>query len=319
MTQLTEQEIAQRADMALADLTAGGAVLDVEHQNTFFRKVIDAPTIFRDVRSVQMSAPEMKVPKIGFGSRVLRVAPGAGSGGFTDATAGGGNSRFLATADRTRPDFSNVTMQTTEYMAEIHLHDELIEDNIERGDLVDTIMALLAERVATDLEELLISGDTASGDSYLATQDGVLKLASSNVVDAASAPVSASLFNNMKKAMPTRYRRNLPAMRYYVSMDRESDYRLAVSSRGTDLGDAILTGTQALPVFGVPMKGVALMPAGNALLVNPNNILFGIQRNIRIERERVARARTWVIVMTMRVAIQIEEEPAVVKLTNLGS
>jgi HK97 family phage major capsid protein len=312
---MSTQEAIRRADLALADLTAGGGVLDPEHQDNFFQKVIDAPTIFREVRSVQMNASEMKIPKIGFGSRVLRVAPNTGTGGAQDD---GSNTRHLLAAQRSKPDFGLVTLATSEFIAEVHLHDDLLEDNIEQEGLIDTIMSLLAERVALDLEELLISGDTASPDPYLAAQDGILKLLTSNVVDAAAAPVSAAVFNSMKKGMPTKYRRNAGALRFYTSMDQESDYRLAVSARGTDLGDAILTGNNPLPVLGIPMRGVALMPEANGVLINPQNIIFGIQRNIRIERERDIRARSWIIVLTMRVAIQLEEEEAAVKLINLG-
>ncbi len=316
---MSNEELMRKADLALADLTAGGGVLDPEHQNRFFQKVIDAPTIFREVRSVQMNAPEMKIPKIGFGSRVLRAATQAG--GFNDGAdiaANGVNDRYLLEADRTKPDFEQVNMQTSEFIAEIHLHDDLLEDNIEQDDLVDTIMSLLAERVALDLEELVISGDTGSGDAYLASQDGLLQLLSTNVVDASAAPISVGVFNNMKKAMPTRYRRNQNALRFYTSMNVEADYRVAVASRGTDLGDAILTGNNPLPVLGVPLRGVALMPEANGVLMNPQNMIFGIQRNIRIERERDIRARSWIIVLTMRVALQVEEEEAAVKLINLG-
>lgn len=310
-------ELAKRVDLALTDLTSGGGVLDPEHQDRFFQMVIDAPTIFREVRNIQMGAPEMKIPKIGFGSRVLRAAPNTGTGGWQDD---GTNTRYLDKDDRVKPDFGLVELATSEFIAEIHLHDDLLEDNIEKDTLVDTIMALLAERVALDLEELLISGDTAlvGSDAYLGSQNGILKLLTSNVVDASSAPISPAIFNAMKKGMPTRYRRNQAALRFYTSMDVESDYRLAVASRGTDLGDAILTGNAPLPVLGIPMKGVALMPEANGLLINPQNVIFGVQRNIRIERERDIRARSWIIVLTMRVAIEIEEEEAAVKLTNLG-
>lgn len=308
----------QRADLALADLTANGGILDDDHQDTFFRRVIDTPTLFRESRNVQMTAPTMRVPKIGFGSRVLRVAPT--NSGASGAADDGSNSRHLAAADRAAPQFEQVEMSTTEYIAEVHITDDLLEDNIERDQMADTIVTLLAERVALDLEELLIQGDTAIGpsDPYLDSKDGVLKLATSNVVDAAGAPVSINIFNNLKKAMPTRYRRNLNALRYYTSMNVESDYRVQVAARGTDLGDATLTGNRPIPVLGIPLRGLALMPETNGLLINPQNILFGIQRNVRIERDRDIRARAWVIVVTMRIAIQLEEEEAVVKLTNLG-
>lgn len=314
-------EIAQRADLALADLTANGGVLDPEHQNTFFRKIIDEPTLIRQVRQQQMNAPEMKIPKIGFGSRVLRPAPNTGSGGFNDANV---NSRYLAAALRAKPDFDQVTLSTTEYIAEIHLHDDLLEDNIEREAMADTIMTLLAERVALDLEELVIMGDTGMSagldpDGYLRTLDGVLKMSDANVVDATNAPISVNVYNDMKKSMPTRFRRNLSTLRYLNSMDVESDYRVQVASRGTALGDAILTGSAPLPVLGTPLQGVALMPEAQGLLIDPKNVIFGIQRNVRIERQRDIRARSWIIVLTMRLGFALEEKDAIVKLTNLGS
>jgi len=306
----------QRADLALADLTANGGVLDPEHQNTFFQNIIDEPTLINQVRQQPMNAPEMKIPKIGFGSRVLRPAPNTGSGGAQDD---GSNTRHLDAVDRAVPDFGQVNLSTTEYIAEIHLHDDLLEDNIERDQMADTIMTLLAERVALDLEELLIAGDTASSDAYLATLDGVLKMVNTNVVDATGSPISINVFNDLKKAMPTRYRRNLSTLRYLNSMDVESDYRVQVASRGTDLGDATLLGNAPLPVLGVPLQGVALMPEANGLMIDPKNVIFGLQRNVRIERERDIRARSWVIVLTMRIGFAIEEVDAAVKLTNLGS
>jgi HK97 family phage major capsid protein len=310
----------QRADLALADLTANGGVLDAEHQNTFFRKIIDEPTVIKQIRQQQMSAPEMRIPKIGFGSRVLRPAPNTGSGGAQDS---GANTRHLAANLRAKPDFEQVNLKTTEFIAEIHLHDDLLEDNIEKDAMADTIMTLLAERVALDLEELLIKADkaTAAGadpDGFLRTMDGLLKMSDANVVDADAAPVSINVYNDMKKAMPTRFRRNLSTLRYLNSMDVESDYRVQVAARGTALGDAILTGSAPLPVLGTPLQGVALMPEAQGLLIDPKNVIFGIQRNVRIERARDIRARSWIIVLTMRIGFAIEEKEAIVKLIDLG-
>jgi HK97 family phage major capsid protein len=307
----------QRADLALADLTANGGVLNPELQDTFYRKIIDEPTFIKQTRTVPMNAPEMKIPKIGFGSRVIRPAPNTGSGGYVD---GGDNTRWLRAADRVKPDFGQVDLTTSEIISEIHIHDDLLEDNVEREQMAETIMTLLAERIALDLEEFVLKADKSltATDPLLALQDGVLKIATSNVVNAAGAPVSIDVFNNMKKALPTRFRRNLSQLRFLTSMNVESDYRVQVAGRGTSLGDQVLTGSVALPVLGVPLQGVALMPEANGLLINPSNVIVGIQRNIRIERARDIRARSWIIVVTMRLGFAIEEELAVVKLTNLG-
>lgn len=307
-------DVVRRADLALSDLTSDGGLLNPQQQDQFIRNLIDQPTILRESRTVPMNAPTMKVNKIGFGSRILK--PATQSGGANDD---GSNDRHLSEANRSSPDLGQVQLDSTEIMAEIHIHDEILEDNIERGDMANTILSLIAERASLDLEELIIQGDTGSGDSYLALFNGVLQLATANVVDAAGSPISISVFNDMKKAMPTRFRRNLNALRYYNSMDIESDYRVQVAQRGTDLGDAVLTGNSPLPVLGVPLRGVALMPDANGLLLNPQNIIWGIQRNVRIERDRDIRARTWIIVLTLRVALQLEEVDAVVKLNNLSS
>jgi hypothetical protein len=306
-------DIVQRADLALADLTANGGYLDAEHQDTFYRNILDEPTILREARGVQMGAPEWRLPKIGLGSRIL--APASQTGQAED---NGTNGRNLLAAKRFKPDFGQVTMKSEEFIAEIHIHDEVLEDNLEKGNLTGTILQLMAERIALDLEELILLGDKSSGDAYLARVDGVLKLASSHVVDAGGEGINVGIFNDMKKALPTKFRRNLSTMRYYSSMDVESDYRVRISARQTGAGDAMLIGGAPVPVLGIPLKGIALMPQTNGLLLNPQNIIWGMQRNVRIERERDIRSRSWIIVVTLRAALCIEEVDAVVKLTNLG-
>lgn len=305
-------QLSRKADLALSNLASDGGLLDAEQNNTFIRKLIDAPTMLREVRTVPMGAPQMKINKIGFGSRILKAATQTGG-----ANDDGTNDRYLTEANRSKPTTSKVELATDEVIAEVRIPYEVIEDNIEKGNLTDTILALIAERAALDLEELLISGDTASGDAYLALQNGILKLATSHVVNNLNAGPSAEMFNTVKKALPTKYRRNLSANRFYFSMDVESDYRLLVANRQTGLGDATLTGAADLPVMGVPLKGVALMPNASGILTVPQNIIFGIQRNVRIEQDRDIRSREVVIVLTARVAIQIEEEDAVVKVTNV--
>lgn len=180
---------------------------------------------------------------------------------------------------------------------------------------------MLATRVATDLEEMVIRGDVtlAGSDAYLGLQNGLLATITSNTVDVNNASVSAAMFNNMLKALPVRYRRDLNALRFYVSQDVEQDYRLNVASRSTGLGDATLTGRNALPVMGVPMKGVALMPNANAVLVDPQNLIVGFQRNVRVEIDKDIQTREIIIVVTARVATQMEEQEGAVKAINIAA
>lgn len=313
---LTNSGLSQKADYALSDLQTNGGALFPEQNDTFIRKLMDVPTILKQVRTVPMNAPQQNVNKIGFGSRVLAAAPQGTSPFLADTNI---NSRWLPAAKRISPFTQKVSLSTKEVMAELHIPYEVLEDNIERGGMADTVLALIAERAALDLEELLILGDTSSSDSYLALQNGILKLTTSNVVDAGGSVIAVGTFNNLKKALPTAYRRNLAAMRFFSSMDRESDYRVTVASRGSVLGDSVLTtNTTPLPVLGVPLMGAALMPNSNIFFTDPQNILFGIQRNIRIETTRDIRARQVIVVLTARIAIALEEEQAVSKVINLA-
>jgi hypothetical protein len=97
---------------------------------------------------------------------------------------------LAAATDRSKPTTSQITLTTSEVMAEVRIPYEVLEDNIERGGMADTVLALIAERAALDLEELLILGDTASGDAYLALMNGILKRVTTNVVDAQNGSIS---------------------------------------------------------------------------------------------------------------------------------
>lgn len=312
------KSLLQKADLALSDLASNGGLLQAEQANTFIRKLIKTPTIIREARVVTMSAPQRKINKIGFGSRILRPA--------VSATA-------LSQADRAKPTTEQVQLNTSEVIAEVRLPYDVLEDNIESasaannegsntgpGGLRDTIIQLIAERAALDLEELALLGDTASGDSYLALQNGYLKIADSfsNIVDVAGATVTKTMFKNGKKAMPDQYLRDVANMRHFVSVDQETEYRDTIADRATALGDSIIEGTRTLNAFGAPVVPVPMMPDARGLFCNSKNLIMGIQRQISLEYDKSITERVYIIVLTARVALQIEEREAVVLYKNIG-
>lgn len=303
------RRIVEKADIAVSNLQSTGGYLNPIQASTFIRMVQEQPTMMNDVRMVPMNAPTMEINKIGFTSRVLRAAPSSGTA--------------LTATDRSAPTTEKVTLATSELIAEVHIPYDVLEDNIERGGLESTIMALLAERVSLDLEELLISGDTGSSDAFLATQSGILKLTVSHVVDYTADPVTVidkSIFKALIKAMPNKYMRNRAAMRTYISPNAETEYADWLSNRQTDLGDTRIGADYRgqLAPFGVPIKAAALMPNSKGIFTWPKNLIVGIQRQIMIESDRDIRARVLIVVVTLRIAIQIEEEDAVVKVDGLA-
>ncbi len=314
----SNQEIIKKADIAVADLTADGGLLNPEQSSAFIRKLLIQPTILRTARTVTMTSPTRKINKIQFASRILKA---------------GVSGTALSLADRSKPTTEQIELNSKEVIAEVHIPYDVIEDNIERGNIgmatdtggaptsggiKDTIMTLIAERAALDLEELALLGDTGSGDSYIALLDGYLKQSTSNIVDMAGAPISKAMFKAGIKAMPDQYLRNRNALRNYVSWDNETEYRDTLAGRETALGDAQIQGTGPVFGFGVPVEAASLMPSDNALFTNPLNLVFGIQRRIHVETDKDIRARTYIIVLTTRIDAVIEENDAVVKTINIG-
>ena len=321
----SNKQLIQKADWTVGDLTSEGGLLNPEQTDEFIRKLVNVqPTILRDARVVRMNSPTRKINKIGFNTRILFAAPSSGTA--------------LGSADRSRPTTEQVTLTTSEVIAEVRLPYDVIEDNIERGSIddnvaagpvggsgvsrdgiKDTIMTLIAERAAIDLEELALLGDTTSGDAYLALQDGWLKLSGVvNLVDNGFATVSKDLFKAGLKTMPDQYLRNLAALRHYVSMDQVIEYRDTFATRETALGDAQLQGTGPVFGFGVPVNAALQLPNAQGLLTNPLNLIWGIQRRITMEVDKDIRTREFIIVLTARVAVEIEEDEAVVKYINIG-
>ncbi len=311
---MQNQALVQKADLALADLASGGGLLNPEQTDSFIQVLMDSPTILNRARVVTMNAPQKKINKIGFGSRILRAAV---------------SSTNLPDVDRAKPDLGFVQLNSKEVIAEIHIPYDVFEDNIEGGNITapmgsspggmhDTIMTLVGQRTALDLEELGLLGDVASGDSYLALCDGFLKRGVARVVDGGAQPISKNLFKAAIKAMPDKYLRNRSALNFFVSTDNETEYRDTIANRVTGLGDSALVSANALSVFGSSVNAAPLMPNARGMYTDPKNLIFGIQRRVNIEYDKDIRARKFIVVVTARVDFQIEETDAVVQMINIG-
>ncbi len=310
MTYMSNRTILEKADLALADLTAGGGILKPAQAQKFMRLLVKQSVLMKLATVVPMQSPKQQISKIKFGSRILR--PGA------EATA-------LGAGDRVKPDLSQVELDAKLFKAEVRLSDETLEDSIERGELRQTIMEMMAEAISRDMEEVIVAGDTGSADPFLAVMDGVLAQATSNVVDAGAGPISKNLLRDMLKTLPSEHLRDKKAMRFLTSVDADLDYRNTLAERATAVGDKFLEGDSPVLYSGVPVQPVPLFPEnlgpGNdrtvILLCNPKNIHVGIWRQIRIESARDISEGTLKIVATLRFDVRFAEEPGTCKAINV--
>ena len=300
----TSRTIIEKADLAVAQMISDGGYLNAEQSDTFYRKLIDEPTLLGNVRTVQMRSPRMNIDTIGFGSRILRAAPSSGVS--------------LPADQRVRPAFGQVNLETEEVIAEVRIPYDALEDSIERGNLENTIMQMLTGRVSLDLEELLINGDTSSSDPYLALHDGALALAGHTYDGSALTAIDKDAFKAALQEMPTQYLRNLMAMNFMMSWHNVIEYRDTLATRSTGAGDDFYLNRPTVSAFGVPIVPAALMPNDEILFTYPQNLIFGVQRDIMIETDKDITSRVLIVVLTMRIAIQAEEANAIVKVNGIS-
>ena len=311
MRYLSTCAIFEKAALALADMTAGGGILKPAQAQKFMRLLIKDSILMQLCTVVPMVSPKQQISKIKFGGRILR--PGQ------EATA-------LGVADRSKPDLSQVELDAKLFNAEVRLSDETLEDSIERGELRQTIMEMMAEAISRDMEEVIINGDVASADPFLAVMDGTLKQATNNVVDAAGNPISEDLMSDMLKTLPSEHLRDKKAMRFLTSVDADLDYRNTLAERATAVGDKFFEGDTAVLYSGVPVQPVPLfsenLGAGNdqtvILLCNPKNIHVGIWRQIRVASFPDISEGTLKIVAILRFDVQFAEAAGAVKAVNVG-
>jgi hypothetical protein len=325
----------EKADLALADMSTNGGLLTAEQSNAFIRKLINTPTILREARVVEMMASSRQINKIQFGKRILRAAT-SGTALVTAAVEGAFNASTEATA-RAKPTTEQILLNTKEVIAEIRLPYDVIEDNIERGEIGartdvggqatsggirDTLVTLIAERAALDMEELGLLGDTGlvATDPYLGLTNGWIKRTETggNIVDVTGATLTKTAFKNGVKTMPDPYLRNRAGMKHYVSVDQETEYRDTMADRATTIGDNAITGMGPIYAFGSPISAVPLMPNAKGLFGNPLNYIMGIQRQVHFEYDKDISARMYIIVLTARLDFQVEEALASVAYNNIG-
>jgi HK97 family phage major capsid protein len=315
------REVLAKADIALSDLATGG-LMNPEQSNNFIRILTQDTAFLDDVRLINMARPKMTVNKLDLASRALRVA---NQGTISSPLSGEEGTRALAQADRTKITTSKVELDTYEVIAEVNLPYEVLEDNIEGGAIDNTrfqqtVLDKLAERIRIDIEDVLLNGDSGSGDPFLQAREGVLKTTVSNIVNNGGAPLDAVTFNEMIQTLPDKFKRVMNRYKFYTSHNKRLQYMMQVAQRQTGLGDSVLVGGDGsnFAPFGTPLIGAASMPTTTGLYMDPANILFGVQRNMRMEFDRDTRERVLIIVFTMRFDFKLEQEDMVVKAINLG-
>lgn len=302
-------KLIQKADLAVSDLVSDGGYLKDEETDRFIRLAIKQGDLLPLVKVIPMASHTKEFAKTRITQRALRPS--------TSKTP------LAAAADRTAPELSKFSVTAKLYKAEVHLDDETLEDQIEGSAFKDTILSMFTEKIGVDVDDVLINGDTASGDATLATQDGVLKRITANIVDAAGGDLTKTVLQGMIKAMPQEFAR-FERMKFFTSRNARLDYNDSLTVRETALGDNQIVGPGGAAYHGIPVVKVDGFPnlvgdVTNAVLMDPQDIYLGWWRQMRFETERYASIGYTSFVVTMRWGMNIVHDEMFVKAINVDN
>ena len=313
---------------------SGGGLLRPEQATRFIDYMWDATTLGGQVRKVQMRANEMELDRMAVGERVVRLA--------TEA---------VDDAVNVRVGFAKVSLTTEKLRLDWELSSEALEDNLEGEAFEDHVARLLSAQAANDIEDLSINGDVNNTDDWLYKAfDGWRKrlYAGANVVDGSTYTdgLSRDAFRAGLKAMPRKYLARRGALKWFTSAGLLTDYMDNASvieptnapapyfsqaerdaSIGADAQPGFAAGWSPTAPFGIRAQEVPLFPeydgpgaegtASDVWLVDPNNLIWGVKREIKVYRQFVPRKDTIEYTMFTRVGAAIENPNAAVLIKNV--
>lgn len=314
-----------------------GAIMSREHADHFLDRIWDATVLWKEAQFKKLNAPIFEWATVNVGARIVKKA--------TEAVDDGEN----ASAN-----FTKVSMTTTKLRLDYEISTESLEDTIEGASIDDHLTKLFAWRFAENLEELAIHGDVNSSDQLLKSFDGWHKkaLEGGRVVTAAGGTGNGQLsrkhFNQAIKAMPRQYVNRNSGLRFYASTGLIQDYLYSQSEMGIVPNEVIAAegslrnspvpegaaGFSTLKPFGIELKEVPLfdtnfselnastgMTANDSTsfmeLTNPSNRLIGIQREVKVNREYVAKKDSLEYTIYVRLGIAWAELDQVVTVKDI--
>lgn len=309
---ISNEELLRKATLTTTDFGGTGAVgmesrgeapLSIEQADRFLVLLASDTPMLSDVRRVTSRSSKWQESVLDFASRVLK--PG------TEATR-------LTAGNQVKPDTGLIEISTVLLRGEVPVSDEAMEDAAARANFADDLVSGIASRVGFDVEDLMLNGDTASADAYLALLDGWLQQADDatnghTFSAAADGQDYQTIFRKLVTSLPDRYKRNLEVDgRFYVPQRLVEKYRDILAARGTALGDLMLTGRGELRYQGILIKGVPSMAitaatpdTSHILLTNRNNLYAGFRREVTFETWRDPREGATSFVVTTRVDAKV--------------
>lgn len=324
-------------DSIQGDNPVGTGGLTYAQADRFIDYMWDETVLGNLVTTRRMRAVEEEIDTIAVGARLVR--------GATEA---------VDTGENVEPTFGKLSITTKKYRLDWELSSESLEDNIEGEALEDHLARLMATQMGNDMEDIAINGDTDSSVPGIGVDDGWRKIAlegnqgrgGAHIVDHGGAPLNREAFFKAFRAMPRKYMAKRGGLKFFTGSNAIADYLFSLqqtqdgfvtpeSMAAAGINQAVRTqgpaGFLTGNAFGAPVQEVPLFledrklndtGSGNARhtdlwLTFPENLIWGIKRDITVYREFKPKKDTIEYTVYARQGVQIENLDAFVVVRNI--
>jgi len=311
------QNLDYLTDMALKTIVdvsqLGSSVLQPEYFNQYIQEATQNRTILSEARRIVMNTQVYNIDRVGFGSRILQYV--------AENTA-------ISTSDA--PTFSQNVLTAKEFVALTGISDNALRRTLEQSGFESTLVSMFAEQAGIDWEEQAVFGDTgiSAYDTVMKSQEGWIAKADSGqlLFDGGSGTDFdlsedgyMAMFDAMIKAYPKEYFNQPSMLRLYCAWEEYDGFRTELATRETGLGDAVLAGNGELTYKGIPVKYAPVLNSAEGvehmgrpcILVQPDNLVYGVFEDITIERDRVPKSRRTDFVLGMEIDQDFVNEKAI--------
>jgi len=284
----------------------GASVLQPEYFDKYVEYATRDTSILVDARQIVMNNQVVNIDRTGFTGRILE--PG----------------RETEKPRRSKPEVRQERLVANELIADVAITDQALRRNIERDGYEDTLINMMAGQAGVDWESYAVLGnrllaDDDTVDPLLTEQNGWIAKCRNHIygggadTDFDGSAVEDGdvklMLKEMLKKYPQEYRGDRRNLRFYLDSDTFDDYVDQVGERPTLVGDDAITNFIARPYKGIEIREAPVLNEAStlegvgttAMLVNPDNLVYGIFENVTIERDRNVRRRLTDFVLTMEV------------------
>ena len=324
MSKLEMVDLLKGCTIPISEASNPNAMLDRTQSDRFFDLVRDTSNLLRNIRTMRVDNRKGKIHRLDLGGVVSQGA------------------HTTSCPVESRPTDSALTYDLVKYGSFFSFDSDFVKYNVEREQIVQTVMSQFQKRIAVDMERAAVMGDTSipTGDNQsglnnlLGVNDGFIRLLkscvpSSQVIDAAGAGISTELFFEIQNRIPVEYMSEMDMYRWVMGPRLRNKWVQQLTARATGLGDqVILNHGRGLDPLGDSVFSVNNWPEnldngggetdGTYMVYTPlSNLIYVTGRELTIESERNPRCDRWDYTLWWDADFMVENPDMVVLVKNL--